>query len=235
MSGVRRSLAGVPPRSRRAAPKRKLRPDAPGLPPRFDPAPDVLEPGGFWDGVEAGSAVDVPEHAPGVQLQESRWTGARLSGRHLAGLRCRDTEFVQCDLSGAVLDDATLERVTFTDCRLTGMVLAGAQLTDVLISGGHGGLLGLRMARARFLLAEDAILRGADLYAFAGADCGFERCDLTDASFDQARLERVRLHGSRLDDVRGALSLRGARIGPDQVVPLGAAVLGALGVEITQE
>lgn len=224
----------MPPRARRTPQKKQqTRPDPPDLPTRLDPAPDVLEAGGFWDGVEAGAEVVVAEHVPGVQLQESRWTGAALSGRHLAGLRCRDTVFDRCDLSGAVLEDATLERVTFTDCRLTGMVLAGAQLTDVLVDGGHAGMLGLRMARARRLLVEDAILRGADLYSFQGSDCGFLRCDLTDASFDRARLERVRLHGSQLDDVQGALSLRGAQIAPDQVVALGAAVLAALGVEIT--
>lgn len=220
----------MPPRARRA---RTTRPDPPALPAHLDPAPAALEPGGFWDGVDAGAGVTVPPHAPGVQLQESRWTGAALAGRHLAGLRCRDTVFDRCDLSGAVLEDATLERVTFVDCRLTGMMLAGAQLTDVLVDGGHAGMLGLRMARARRLFVEDAIVRGADLYSFQGTDCAFVRCDLSDSTFDRARLERVRLHGSRLDGVRGALSLRGAQIGADQVIALGAAVLAAVGVDIT--
>jgi uncharacterized protein YjbI with pentapeptide repeats len=220
----------VPPRTRRP-PKR--RPDAPDLPPRLDPAPDAVEAGAFLDGVAVGPGIAVPEHVPDLRCHETRWTGVDLSGRRFTGLHVRDTEFVQCDLSGATLDDAVLTRVTFTDCRLTGIGLAGAELADVVISAGHADLAGLRMARARYLLVEDTSCRGADLYRFTGADCAFLRCDLAEAAFDEARLERVRMHGSRLDDVRGALSLRGAQIGPDQVVTLGAALLGAVGIAVT--
>lgn len=219
----------MPPRTRRAA---KTRPEPPDLAPRRDPAPAVLEPGAFWDGVDAGSEVEAADHVADLTLQESRWVGAHLSGRRLSGLRCRDVEFVQCDLSGAILEDAVLRRVAFVDCRLTGIVLAGAALTDVTITSGHADLLGLRMARATNLLVEDASMRGADLYGFAATGCAFLRCDLTEAVFDGSRLDGVRLHGSRLVGVQGALSLRGARIGPDQVVELGAALLDAVGVAV---
>jgi hypothetical protein len=55
----------------------------------------------------------------------------------------------------------------------------------------------------------------------------------TGAELDRAELAGARLHGSVLDDVRGALSLRGARIGPEQRIALGAALLDALGVQVT--
>jgi len=168
-----------------------------------------------------------------VRLQESRWVGADLSGRRLAGLQCRDTEFVGCNLSGAVLEDASLTRVAFTGCRLTGVVLSGAALRDVRITEGRADLALLRMAKARHLWIEDTSLRGADLYAFEGADCAFLGCDLTDAALGDARLPGVLLHGSTVDAVRGAESLRGARIGADQVVPLGAALLAALDITVT--
>jgi hypothetical protein len=34
--------------------------------------------------------------------------------------------------------------------------------------------------------------------------------------------------------VRGALSLRGARISPDQIVPLAGTLLDALGIQVTE-
>lgn len=211
----------------------KIRPDVPDLAPRRDPAPTVLHPGALWDGVEAGQDVEVPQHVAGVRLQESRWTGADLSGRRFAGLRGRDTHFVSCNLSGAVLDGAALTRVAFTDCRLTGLVLSGAELVDVHIVDSQADFALLRMATARHLWFENTSLRGADLYAFKGTGCAFLGCDLSDVSVSEAQLPEVLLHGSTLDTVRGAGSLRGARISAEQVVPLGAAMLAELDVIVT--
>ena len=211
----------------------KLRPDPPDVPATRDPAPELVESGDTLDGVEADADVEVPEHVADLTLQECRWVGADLSGRSFGGLRCRDTEFVHCDLSGAVLEDAGLTRVRFTDCRLTGMVLAGATVTDVHIQDSRADLLNLRMAEARYLLVENTALTGADFYRFRGEGCGLVGCDLTGVNFADAELSGAYLHGSAIRDVRGALSLRGARISADQLVPMGAAVLAALEIEVS--
>jgi len=213
---------------------RKSVPDAPDLPPTWEKAPATIGSGDVWDGIEAGAAVEVPTHVADLRLQECRWTGADLSGRSFGALRCRDTEFVHCDLSGAVLDSAVLIRVTFTDCRLTGTVFSGAELTDVRMSGCTADLAAFRMARASFLLGEDTSLRGADFYEFRAAHTALLGCDLTEAILEDAQLAGTDLHGSTIADVRGALALRGCRIGADQLVPAGAAVLAALNVQITE-
>ncbi len=218
----------MPPRKRT-----KTRPDRPDLPPGFDPAPAVLEPGAVWDGVEAGEELDAPGVVPDLDLRECRFTGVDLSGRSFPGLHVRDAVFTRCDLSGAVLDRAVLERVVFDGCRLTGTVLSGATLRDVRLTGCRADLLALRMASAKFLLAEDTGLRGADLHEFTGTDVALLGCDLTGADLDRAGLAGAHLHGSVLDDVSGALSLRGARIDADQQIALGAALLAALDVRVT--
>lgn len=218
----------MPPRTRR-----KCAPDPPDQPRAFDPAPAELLPGAVWDGVAAGEELVVGETVADLELRESRLSGVDLSGRTFSGLHVRDTAFVHCDLSGAVLDRAVLERVTFTGCRLTGTVLSGATLRDVRIADCGAELLNLRMAAAKFLLAQDSRMRGADLYEFGGTDVALLGCDLTGADLDRARLDGAHLHGSVLDDVRGALSLRGARIDAHQQIALGAAVLAALGVTVT--
>lgn len=220
-------------RARRARPT-KLLPDPPGTPPRWDPAPAVAEDEAVWDGVRAGAEVEVPARVADLDLRECVWAGADLSGRELTGFRARDTRFEHCDLSGAVLDDAVLRRVTFTDCRLTGASFAGARLDDVRITDSSADLTGFRMATAAYLLVENTTLHAADFYSCTASGCAFLGCDLGEASFHEARMAGTRLHGSRLDDVRGVMSLAGTRISPEQLVPLGAALLGVLGIEVTE-
>ncbi len=227
-------LRTVPAVARAARSKvKKLRPDPPDVPSSRDPAPRFPQFDITWDGLLIGPDVEVPEHVADLTLQECRWEGADLSGRSFTGLRCRDTEFVHCDLSGAVLDDAGLTRVTFTDCRLTGTALSGASLTDVHIRDCRADMANLRMARGKYLLVEDTGLQGADFYRFTGSDCGLVGCDLTGASFADAELTDAYLHRSTLDEVRGAFALRGSRISADQQVPLGGALLAALGIQVT--
>lgn len=211
---------------------RKTVPGPPQVPPGYDPAPSV-ESGALWDCVEAGADVAFPRAVADLDVRESRFTGADLGGRTFTGLSLCDVVFEHCDLSGAVLDGAVLDRVTFTSCRLTGTVLSGATLRDVRMTDCSADLANLRMTRATWLWIEDSTLRGADLYELAATHCAFLGCDLTGADLDRADLTGVHLHGSTLDDVRGALSLRGARIGLDQQVAVGAAVLAALGIAVT--
>ena len=221
------------PRGSRSRPT-KRRPEPPDLPEELAPAPAVVEGGELWDCVEAGAEVRVPEHVADLRIQESRWVGGSLAGTRFTGLQCRDAEFVHCDLSGARLDGAVLTRVVFTDCRLTGTAFDGAQLTDVRITDSTADLAGFRMTKARFLLVENTSLRGADFYDFDGEHCALLGCDLAEASFDTARLRETDLHGSTVDDVRDALSLRGARISPDQIVPMATSLLDALGIQVTE-
>jgi len=226
-------VGSVPRVARRTRASTKHQPDPPDLPPRFDPAPGPPADGDLWDGIEAGPEVGIAEHLADLRLHECRFRGVDLAGRSLSGLHCRDTEFVQCDLSGAQLDDAVFTRVTFTDCRLTGAELNGAGLTDVRLTGCRADLVRLRMAKGTFLHVEDTNLRGADLYRFTATNSAFLRCDLGEASIVDARLAGTDLHGSTVDDLRGPLALQGCRIGPEQLVSVGALMLAAMGVEIT--
>jgi uncharacterized protein YjbI with pentapeptide repeats len=234
-------LVSLTPYGRRVAPRgtrsrpTKRRPEPPDLPDEHDPAPAVVEGASVWDCVAAGADVRVPEHVADLRMQESRWVGGQLAGVRFTGLECRDTEFVQCDLSGARLEEAVLTRVVFNDCRLTGTAFDGAQLTDVRITDSAADLAGFRMAKARFLLVENTSLHGADFYEFDAEHCALLGCDLGEANFDAARLRETDLHGSTVDDVRGGLSLRGARISPDQIVPLATTLLGALGIQVTEQ
>jgi hypothetical protein len=60
-------------------------------------------------------------------------------------------------------------------------------------------------------------------------------CDLARADFAKAKLTGAVLHRSRLDGVRGADALRGVVIGSDQMLPLSASLLAALGIVVDDD
>ena len=221
-----------------AAPKkahpRKAGPDAPDVPPQLNPAPGLLQSGALWDCVEAGATSDVPERVVDIKLRESRWTGGDFVGRTLAGLVALDTRFVGCDFSGAVLPGAVLTRVTFTDCRLTGAIFGGAGINDVRFTGCRAADMSFRMAKAKYLLAENCLLRAADFYEATLEFTRLVNCDLSEANFRDARLSGVKLHGSTLNDLTGALSLRGAEIDTQQLLVLAPALCSAAGINVTE-
>jgi uncharacterized protein YjbI with pentapeptide repeats len=213
--------------------KPKLVPDAPDLPAQFDRAPARLDRPARWEGVHADADVQVAELVPDVEIRESVWVAADLAGRHLTGFQCRDTRFENCDLSGLVLDGASLTRVSFAGCRMTGIVLAGATLQDVRVDGSPAELANLRMTRARYLFIEDSSLRRVEFYQASIGDSALLDCDLTGADFTGCRVSNLDLHGSVLDDLHAALSLRGATISPDQAIALTPSLLADAGIRIT--
>ena len=217
---------------RRASLKRG--PEPPDIPPELDPAPARLEPRARWECVHAGASTEVGGRLADITLRETVWSNVDLAGCHLTGFECRDSRFERCDLAGAVLDGAALTRVTFTQCRMTGVVLSGTTLQDVWLHECRADMANLRMAHADFLLAQHSTLREAEFYQAALARSALVGCDLSGANFEGCEMRDVDLHDSTLDDIRGASGLKGASIGPDQVLGLASALVAAAGIDVTQ-
>lgn len=207
-------------------------PRLPALPADLPDAPPGLAAGDSWEGVRAGPELDVDAMADDVELVGCAVTGVDLTARSLIGFRARDVVFENCDLSGAVLDRAQLDRVVFRGCRLTGTMLTAARLQDVVIEDCVATLANFRATRASLLFVRRTSLVEADFYTAALTDCAILDCDLSRATVRDLRAERLHLHGSTLDHLVGATSLRGAFIDDEQVIALGAAVLADVGVSI---
>ena len=219
------------PASRAPGPTRP--PHPPRLPAGLDPAPGRLGSRDSWDGVEAGADTEVDDVVDEFELIGSRLVGVDLTSRRMPGLRARDVVFDRCDLSGAVLDGAHLDRVRFSGCRLTGAMFSATRLRDVVISDSVGILLNLRLADAETLWIERTTLREAELGGATLVASALLDCDLSGATVTGLRAADLALHGSTLDAVIGATSLGGARIGPEQLVDLAAALAASLGITLT--
>lgn len=206
-------------------------PIPPDLPRAFGPAPGELGSGDSWEQVQAGADVVVAadgETLSDVRLDESVWTDAQLVARRFTGLICKDVRFSHCDLAGLVLEDCQFTRVVFESCRLSGAIFAGATLQEVEFVDCVAGHANFRMAHLRRTAAGGTDLREADFYGCRLTDVRLSTCELSDANFQGATAERLDLRGSRVGGLRGVDALGGTRIDTDQVVPLGAALLGAL-------
>lgn len=201
----------------------------------YDRAPDELVDDDVWSMVLA-TADYVGQRAEGLEMGDAVVRGGRWSGVVLEGLRAFDVTFEDCDLSGfSLLEDSVLQNVTFSRCRLTGATLAGARLRDVRFDGCTLQDANLRMCDAERVAADDGVFVGADLYAAKLADVRLRGCDLRGSDWTKATLNAVDLRGSRLEDIRGADSLRGVTIDSSQVVPLAYSLSVALGLTIADE
>jgi len=170
-----------------------------------------------------------------VEVDGSRLVRCALTGSTLDRMRMTDVVIEGCELSGAVLDQATLTRVEVRDCRMSGLVLSRAKLRDVAFVRCRLDEASFRMAKTERVVFEECDLRRADLYEAELSGAALTRCDLTGAELSGAKLRGARLHGSTLLDLRGAGSLAGALIDPDQVVPLSWSLLNALGIVVDED
>lgn len=185
---------------------------------------------GWSERAVTGSAIAADaEH---VSFARSTITGVRFTGARLHRFELTDVVLTNCDLAGAVFEEATFTRVAFVGCRLTGADLGGANLADVRFTECQLEELGLRMARTERLAVDGGSAPRIDLYRAWLRGSRWYDVDLTEADLSGAELARARLHGSTLDDVKGAKALKDTVIDPAQAFAVGAALLADLHITL---
>lgn len=176
-----------------------------------------------------------PASASGVEILRSRLTGVRFTGLELTKLRLVDVLLVDCELSGTVLAEARFERVVFIRCRMSGVVAVELHALDARFEECQMDQAWLRAAALDRCELVDCDLRGADLYDARVTRSAFRRCNLTAAEVSGSHFEAVSLHGSTVDRLKGADSLRGTTIGSDQLVPLALPILASLRIRVDDD
>ena len=173
--------------------------------------------------------------ADSVEVSASRLAGVRLTGSELVRLRLVDVVLEDCDLSGVVLEELALTRVELRRSRLSGADLNGARLKDVRFVDCKLDATNLRMAAGERVAFDSCVMGEVDLYAAKMPAATFFDCDLTRAQFAKGDFRSARFHGSTLEGARGADSLKGAVIGPDQLIALALCTFAALGIAIDDD
>jgi len=209
------------------------RPLAPRLPsglPRLDLA-DITD--GDVAGVELTGSLPEGFDEP-LHLSEVRLIGASLVGARLEGSRWIDVEVANCDLSGADLQQSALTRASFRDTRLSGCQFAASRWHDVRFEECRLETVNLAMAVSQRVRFERCRMAGADLRSSAFDGVAWWDCDLTDAEVTHVKLVRANLHGSTIDGLRGASSLRPVSVDAQQFTVLAEHLLAELGIDVTE-
>lgn len=212
----------------------------PRLPSAFDGAsPDPLADEVVWERIEIDADHDVADSvgvlAAHVEIIETVLTGVRLTAARLVGFRVADSRWHGVDASGMLVDGAALVRVELIGCRMSGIDLAGSRLTDVRFVDCRMDEANLRMLRGQRVAFEGCDLRGAELIDAQVPGVALVDCDLSGTELSGADLRGGRITGSTVDSVKGASSLREVTIDRLQVLPLGARLLGELGVVVAED
>ncbi len=176
--------------------------------------------------------LEAPASGRGAVLSEGTLTGADLSGLELAEGRWSDLRLRSCSLANAAIRRTEVRRAVLEGCRATGCSLAESTLTDVAFDDCRIDLASFRFATLERVVFRDCRLEEADFYEARLRSVLFERCRLVDATLAGVTLSRVELRGCELDGVRGAESLRGARMPWPDVVAGAGAFAAALGIVV---
>lgn len=178
-------------------------------------------------GVDLAGADAEHVRIGGCELRDVAFTGA-----HLHRCALTDVRLVGCDLSGAFVGESQWLRVELRNCRMAGFVVSQSRLrhvrfTEAKIDGGD-----FRLVSAENLAFVDCALADADFYEANLTRVSFEQCDLRRAHFAGVTAHELRLHGSDVEGVRGAASLKGTSITAAQVHPLALSLFAELGISI---
>ncbi len=209
----------------------------PPLPPEPPSAPQVVRHSAIsaheaWDDeqvFDADLAGHVAEHARLTRCELHRVV---LTGAQLRGLTLVDVLAVDCEFSGAYLHEASLRRVELRNCRMTGVVISQSTMNHVRFVDCKLDEANVRLARSDHVQMIDCSLLGADFHEAVLAESMLDGCDLRGSDFSKTSVQGLRLVRSRLDGVRGAMSMGGVVIAGDQVLPLALSLFAELRIEI---
>jgi uncharacterized protein YjbI with pentapeptide repeats len=175
------------------------------------------------------------EVADGVRLTRCELHRVVLTGAELRKLALVDVLAIDCDLSGAFLPEAAWRRVELRNCRMAGVVISQANLSHVRFVECKLDGASFRFTHGDHLELTDCSMVEADLCETALTKSTLDGCDLRGSDFSKAAVQGVRLGRSKLDGVRGSMSMRGVVVAGDQVIPLALSLFGDLGIAIQNE
>lgn len=207
--------------------------------PRLLPVPALLHHPDLVDGME-WAGVDVTGELAGeaevdsVNVVASRLANLRFTGRRIDGLHMVDVLVEDCELSGVTLPAAYLRRVEFRRCRMSGLSAPNLRAHHVRFTDCRADGVSFRMSAWVTCELSEVNLRAVDFSGSKLSGVHLLGCDLTGADFTKATTSSLALHGSTLEDIKGAANLRGA-IGSDQMLTLALRVFASLGIVVDDD
>jgi len=159
-------------------------------------------------------------------------TTVNLSDAHLGPLSLSDVAVEDTDLSNAALPETTARRVEFVRCRAVGLQLSLVQATDLYVQDCQLDYATIRIAKVKNTVVFSGCSFRETLFVGDLSNVVFADCEFNGAEFEATRAAECDLRGSRLTDVRGLLSLRGAKITHEQALSVAAIIATESGLKV---
>lgn len=153
----------------------------------------------------------------------------------IGGFELVDERLVRPDLSNVEARRGTLLRSTIEGGRMTGFDCPEGLVRDVVFRECRLDLAAFPLARLERVRFEGCRLEEADFREARLKQVRFDDCDLSRADVANARFDRCEIVRCKLNDLRGAASLRGVAMTWDDVVAGAALWANALGILLVEE
>jgi len=195
---------------------------------RATPADDEL--------VLSGALIerDTPEpvHPRRVSIRESELRGLVVETERAAGLELLDVVLRDCGLSNVNGGGGSIRRVQIDRSRLVGFSLSEGKARDLRVTDSSLELASFALTGLQNVVFERVNLAEASFMEARMQAVQFIDCTLAGADFRGARLTRCVIRGSSLEDVLGVESLRGLQMPWSDVVASAGALAAALGIDV---
>jgi uncharacterized protein YjbI with pentapeptide repeats len=210
--------------------------------------------------IEPPEVISLPELSPFVGtsvVAHGDYEAVDFLDLDLAGQVADDAAFLACRIERCGLDRVSMRRTRISEClladihavsvdladsvwrdslltggRLGAMTASGATWTSVRVRGGKLDFVDLGRSRLLDVVFEGCVIGELDLTGAQLRSVRFVACTVDELNVEGARLSEVDLTGATLRTLGGLGSLRGAIVGPEQLLDLAPLLAAHVGLEV---
>ncbi len=183
-----------------------------------------------------GALVETPSadavRAKRVVIKESELRGIAFQAPSALALELRDVRLRGCDLSNVEAPDPSIWRVDVSGSRMLGFQAGGGDVRELRVTDSSLVLATFAFARLRNVVFDRVDLSEASFMEARLDHVEFADCRLAGTDFRGATLSACAIRGSSLDGVLGIDSLRGVRMPWSDIVASVAALAAGLGIQV---
>ena len=168
-------------------------------------------------------------------IKESELRGVAFQAPSASALELRDVRLNGCDLSNVEAPDPSIWRVDVSGSRMLGFRAGGGDVRELRVTDSSLVLATFAFARLRNVVFDRVDLSEASFMEARLDHVEFSDCRLAGTDFRGATLSACAIRGSSLDGVLGIDSLRGVRMPWSDIVASVAALAAGLGIQVESD
>ena len=167
-----------------------------------------------------------------LSIKESKMDNIVMQDVELRDCSLDDIIFSKNDLSALKVPMLSADRIEFISCRMSGIQIYEASLKEVFFKDTKLDLGNFRFSKLKNVIFEDCVLSEADFSGVEFNNTKFINCELDGADFSNTKITKLDLRTSRLLNIKGISSLKGATISPTQLIVIAPQLAVEIGLVV---